>query len=107
MNIQEKAEQYALTKHNQSQCFDSEREQCIDDYAAGYNEAKRWIPIEDLLPCDVLDIVFNSTANIYLTEPVLAKNENGDIVLTKMFRYHSHIKFQWIATGKIIEWRNI
>ena len=107
MNIQEKAEQYALTKHNQSQCFDSEREQCIDDYTAGYNEAKRWIPIEDLLPCDVLDIVFNSTANIYFTEPVLAKNENGDIVLTKMFRYHSHIKFQWIATGKIIEWREI
>ena len=52
MNIQEKAEQYALTKHNQSQCFDSEREQCIDDYAAGYNEAKRWIPVGERLPCE-------------------------------------------------------
>ena len=105
MNIQEKAEQYACEKWQDSNPVG--QIDAAQDYIAGYNEAKRWIPIEDLLPCDVLDIVFNSTANIYLTEPVLAKNENGDIVLTKMFRYHSHIKFQWIATGKIIEWREI
>ena len=116
MNIQEKAEQYANQRlgawrdiihsgYSISECTNGEVS--AQDYTAGYNEAKRWIPIEDLLPCDVLDIVFNSTANIYFTEPVLAKNENGDIVLTKMFRYHSHIKFQWIATGKIIEWREI
>ena len=107
MKIQEKAELYACELHKSSIDFNGSYNIAKNAYVAGYNEAKRWIPIEDLLPCDVLDIVFNSTANIYFTEPVLAKNENGDIVLTKMFRYHSHIKFQWIATGKIIEWREI
>ena len=52
MNIQEKAEQYARELHGESECFYTERIDSICDYTAGYNEAKRWIPVGERLPCE-------------------------------------------------------
>ena len=59
MNIQEKAEQYAREKlgnwchivhsaYEISQCTNGEVS--TQDYTAGYNEAKRWIPVGERLP---------------------------------------------------------
>ena len=100
MNIQEKAEQYALTKHNQSQCFDSEREQCIDDYAAGYNEAKRWIPVGERLP-ETFDE--NNDHNT-----VLCKMDNGMLFTGVYMEYQKKWNvFGFGVTCSIKEWREI
>ena len=102
-NIQEKAEQYALTKHNQSQCFDSERDQCIDDYTAGYNEAKRWISVGERLP-DTLKGGITLELNV-----VLCKLKNGIIVSAIYYEQ----KKEWamygldITINDAIEWREI
>ena len=58
-NIQEKAEQYAREKlgnwyhivhsaYEISQCTNGEVS--VQDYTAGYNESKRWIPVGERLP---------------------------------------------------------
>lgn len=59
--IQEKAEQYAREKlgnwrhivhsaYEISQCTNGEVS--VQDYTAGHNEAKRWIPVSERLPCE-------------------------------------------------------
>ena len=111
MSIQEKAEQYALTKHNQSQCFDSEREQCIEDYAAGYNEAKRWIPVGERLPCDLLDIYTYELTGRKETPLVLARIED-ELVIAQMAKCKDDNHYKWVIGYKIIgrkitEWREI
>lgn len=49
-NIQEKAEQYAREKHGRCATGGIDKVNSAQDYTAGYNEAKRWIPVGERLP---------------------------------------------------------
>ena len=50
MNIQEKAEQYARELHKSSIDFNGSYDIAKNAYVAGYNEAKRWIPVGERVP---------------------------------------------------------
>lgn len=61
MNIQEKAEQYARKKMGDgclivhSVYCNTNGEVAMQDYTAGYNEAKRWIPVGERYPVAIIN----------------------------------------------------
>lgn len=119
MNIQEKAEQYAREKlgnwchivhsaYEISQCTNGEV--TVNDYLAGYNEAKRWIPVGERFP----------ECNLHLddggkkSELVLVKLKNNNIGIAFSFLYvenDEEIEFFECVNGSSIydvkEWREI
>ena len=100
MNIQEKAEQYARELHGESECFYTERIDSICDYTAGYNEAKRWIPVGERLP-DTFDE--NNDHNT-----VLCKMDNGMLFTGVYMEYQKKWNvFGFGVTYSIKEWREI
>ena len=120
MNIQEKAEQYAREKlgnwrnithsaYEISQCTNGEVS--VQDYTAGYNEAKRWIPVGERLPCDLLDIYTYELTGRKETPLVLARIED-ELVIAQMAKCKDDNHYKWVIGHKIIgrkitEWREI
>ena len=120
MNIQEKAEQYAREKlgnwchvvhsaYEISQCTNGEI--TVHDYIEGYNEAKRWIPVGERLPCDTLPIDTNEWTGRKETPLVLARIED-ELVIAQMAKCKDDNHYKWVIGYKIIgrkitEWREI
>ena len=107
MKIQEKAEQYANQRlgawrdiihsgYSISECTNGEVS--VQDYTAGYNEAKRWIPVGERLP----EIVINGRINY-----VLCNNAGFPFV-----GQYTGVKSEFHVIGTkitkhVIEWREI
>ena len=120
MNKQEKAEQYARDKlgnwchvvhsaYEISQCTNGEVS--VQDYLAGYNEAKRWIHVGERLPCDLLDIYTYELTGRKETPLVLARIED-ELVIAQMAKCKDDNHYKWVVGCKIIgrkitEWREI
>jgi len=58
IKIQEKAEQYARELHKSSIDFNGSYDIAKNAYVAGYNEAKRWIPVGEQTPPEGEDVLF-------------------------------------------------
>ena len=120
MSIQEKAEQYANQRlgswrdiihsgYSISECTNGEIS--AQDYTAGYNEAKRWIPVGERLPCDLLDIYTCELTGRKETPLVLARIED-ELVIAQMAKCKDDNHYKWVIGHKIIgrkitEWREI
>lgn len=108
MNEQEKAERYAREKlgnwchivhsaYEISQCTNGEV--TVNDYLAGYNEAKRWIPISERLPEILVDEKINA---------VLCKPDGGFPFVGYYTGNKSEFNISGTQTVKhVIEWREI
>ena len=109
MNIQEKAELYACEKWQDSNPVG--QIDAAQDYIAGYNEAKRWIPVGERLPCDLLDIYTYELTGRKETPLVLARIED-ELVIAQMAKCKDDNHYKWVIGYKIIgrkitEWREI
>ena len=110
-NIQEKAEQYAHELHKSSIDFNGSYNIAKNAYVAGYNEAKRWIPVGERLPCDLLDIYTCELTGRKETPLVLARIED-ELVIAQMAKCKDDNHYKWVIGYKIIgrkitEWREI
>ena len=109
-NIQEKAEQYAREKHVRSATSGIDKVNSAQDYTAGYNEAKRWIPVGERLPLCYKIGEFDGMKS----EQILVKTKDGNCETAfcysgmsgnnKFYDFYDSIDFE---IKDVIEWREI
>lgn len=75
------------------------------DFKAGVVFVQRWIPVEEELPENVLEVKINPLGTMFTTDQVLVRTKTDGIKLKKRVRLKG--KWHWAVGCDVIEWRPI